>query len=114
MRRYAILPAKTLILAERATEEEAWEVHRARYGLRRRVQLYGVIFRRQRLREAKVQWKDGHLTLRASIVDPEVWMIVYTVEGEPGRSDRRPCHLCGRPSVFGRGAGNCDVTRLVV
>eukprot|EP00439_Symbiodinium_sp_Y106_P069658 s1140_g12.t1 len=82
MRRYAILPAKTLILAERATEEEAWEVHRARYGLRESPAVWSD-FRRQRLREAKVQWKDGHLTLRASIVDPEVWMIVYTVEGEP-------------------------------
>ena len=37
-------------------------------------------FRRQRLREARVPWKDGHLYLKASVVDPEVWMIIYRDE----------------------------------
>ncbi|CAE7876411.1 TY5A [Symbiodinium sp. KB8] len=82
MRRYAIVPPKTLILAERATETEAWEVDRALYGLRESPAVWSD-FRRQRLKKAKAPWKDGFLTLRASIVDPEVWMILYTTEDGP-------------------------------
>ena len=80
MRRYAIVPPKTLIMAERATEFEAWEVDRALYGLRESPAIWSE-FRRQRLKEAKVKWKDGHLLLKPSIVDPEVWMILYCVDG---------------------------------
>ncbi|CAE7242183.1 unnamed protein product, partial [Symbiodinium sp. CCMP2456] len=82
MRKYAIIPPKTLILAERATESEAWEVHRALYGLRESPAIWSD-FRRQRLKSAKVPWPDGFLTLRASIVDPEVWMILYSVDNAP-------------------------------
>ncbi|CAE7236757.1 RE1 [Symbiodinium sp. CCMP2456] len=82
MRKYAIIPPKTLILAERATESEAWEVHRALYGLRESPAVWSD-FRRQRLKSAKVPWRDGFLTLRASIVDPEVWMILYSVDNAP-------------------------------
>ena len=82
MRRYAIVPPKILILAERATETEAWEVDRALYGLRESPAVWSD-FRRQRLKKAKVPWKDGFLTLRASIVDPEVWMILYSTEDGP-------------------------------
>ncbi|CAE7214330.1 RE1 [Symbiodinium microadriaticum] len=82
MRRYAIVPPKTLILAERATETEAWEVDRALYGLRESPAVWSD-FRRQRLKKAKVPWKDGFLTLQASIVDPEVWMILYSTGDGP-------------------------------
>ncbi|CAE7352485.1 RE1, partial [Symbiodinium necroappetens] len=82
MRRYAILPPKTLVLAERATDLEAWEVDRALYGLRESPAVWSD-FRRQRLRSARVAWKQGHLVLKATVVDPEVWMILYSVEGAP-------------------------------
>ena len=82
MRRYAILPPKTLVLAERATDQEAWEVDRALYGLRESPAVWSD-FRRQRLRNAKVAWKQGYLLLKATVVDPEVWMILYCVEGAP-------------------------------
>ncbi|CAE7577689.1 RE1 [Symbiodinium sp. CCMP2456] len=80
MRRYATVPAKTFIMAKRASEDEAWEVDRALYGLRESPAVWSD-FRRQRLKGAKVPWKNGHLVLKATIVDPEVWMILYCVEG---------------------------------
>eukprot|EP00439_Symbiodinium_sp_Y106_P022529 s5312_g2.t2 len=79
LRRYAIVPSKALIMAERASDSEAWEVDRALYGLRESPAVWSE-FRRQRLREARVPWKDGHLYLKASVVDPEVWMIIYRDE----------------------------------
>ena len=82
MRRYAIVPPKTLVLAERASESEAWEVDRALYGLRESPAVWSD-FRRQRLKSAKVPWKDGFLMLKASIVDPEVWMILYCTGEAP-------------------------------
>ena len=77
LRRYAIVPSKTLIMAERASDSEAWEVDRALYGLRESPAVWSEF---QRLREARVPWKNGHLYLKASVVDPEVWMIIYRDE----------------------------------
>ena len=79
MRRYAIIPARTLVLAGRASSEEAWEVHRALYGLRESPAVWSE-HRRQRLLQADIPWKDGKILLKPSVVDPEVWMIIYQEE----------------------------------
>ncbi|OLQ06917.1 Copia protein [Symbiodinium microadriaticum] len=81
LRRYSIVPAKTLVLAGLASGEEAWEVQRALYGLRESPAVWSE-YRRQRLLQADVPWAKGKLILKPSVVDPEVWMIVYQVNGE--------------------------------
>eukprot|EP00439_Symbiodinium_sp_Y106_P044585 s732_g5.t1 len=81
MRRYAIVPPKTLVAAGLASESEAYEVDRALYGLRESPAVWSD-FRRQRLKAAHVPWRDGHVILKPSVVDPEVWMILYVVEGQ--------------------------------
>ena len=81
LRRYSIIPAKTLILAGLASSEEAWEVQRALYGLRESPAVWSE-YRRQRLLQADIPWSNGRLVLKPSVVDPEVWMIVYKVGGE--------------------------------
>ncbi|OLQ00651.1 Copia protein [Symbiodinium microadriaticum] len=81
LRRYSIVPAKTLVLAGLASGEEAWEVQRALYGLRESPAVWSE-YRRQRLLQADVPWAEGKLILKPSVVDPEVWMIVYQANGE--------------------------------
>ena len=72
---------RTLIQADRATGTEAWEVDRALYGLRESPAVWSE-FRRARLLQADVPWKEGRLMLKPSVVDPEVWMIVYRRDRE--------------------------------
>ncbi|CAE7215721.1 GIP, partial [Symbiodinium necroappetens] len=79
MRRYAIILARTLVLAGRASSEEAWEVHRALYGLRESPAVWSE-HRRQRLLQADIPWQGGKILLKPSVVDPEVWMIIYREE----------------------------------
>ena len=81
LRRYSIVPAKTLVLAGLASGEEAWEVQRALYGLRESPAVWSE-YRRQRLLQADVPWEGGRLILKPSVVDPEVWMIIYQASGE--------------------------------
>ncbi|CAE7565425.1 GIP [Symbiodinium sp. CCMP2592] len=77
---YAVQPPRFLVERGYASPTEVWLVQRPLYGLRESPSIWSAC-RTRRLTSAKIPYKEGHLEMKASDVDKEVWM-VYHVEKE--------------------------------
>ena len=79
LHRYAVVPPRLLIENNYISEEAYWLVRRPLYGLRESPAIWAA-YRSRRLSQARIQYKDKHLVLRASKVDPELWLIAFEDE----------------------------------
>ncbi|CAE7799184.1 GIP, partial [Symbiodinium necroappetens] len=78
---YGLMPPKVFQLAQVTNSMQLWRVDRALYGFRRSPRLWSR-FRDRRLSSARIDYKGGHVSLRQSRADANVWAIVYAAEAE--------------------------------
>ena len=79
LHRYAVMPPKLLADNGYVTEGFFWLVQRPLYGLRESPAIWAS-YRSARLSKARIFYKNKHLVLRMSKVDPELWLIFYEDE----------------------------------
>ena len=84
--KYAVHPPKILLETKHALPGEAWLVHRPLYGTREAPAVWAR-FRSKRMSGAQVPLRNGYVTLKASVVDPELWY-AYDDEGILGPRGR--------------------------
>ncbi|CAE7778026.1 unnamed protein product [Symbiodinium sp. CCMP2592] len=77
---YGLFPPRVFQLVAVPYCYQLWRVDRALYGFRRSPRLWSK-FRDRRLRGARIPYDQGHLVLRQSRADTNVWAIVYEVDG---------------------------------
>ena len=77
---YGLFPPRVFQMVSVPNCNQLWRVDRALYGFRRSPRLWSK-FRDKRLRDARVEFDRGHLQLRQSRADANVWAIVYVTPG---------------------------------
>ena len=78
---YGLFPPRVFQMVSVPNCNQLWRVDRALYGFRRSPRLWSK-FRDKRLRDARVEFDRGHLQLRQSRADANVWAIVYVTPGD--------------------------------
>ena len=73
---YALFPPKVFQLVVVPYCYQLWRVDRALYGFRRSPRLWSK-FRDKRLLSAKIPFGQGHLMLKQSKADANVWAVTY-------------------------------------
>ena len=79
LHRYAVVPPRLLIDQDYVSQDTYWLVRRPLYGLRESPAIWAA-YRSTRLSQAKILYKNRHVVLRVSKVDPELWFIFYDNE----------------------------------
>ena len=76
---YAVVPPRLLMDNDYVSKDVYWLVRRPLYGLRESPAIWAA-YRSSRLSQARIPYKNKHLVLKVSKVDPELWLIFFDDE----------------------------------